>query len=376
MTERRQTPPPIGLGAKVMLAGFAMVLAFGICELGARVLLPKPPAPFREPQILYQAHPAAGFTQAPNQAGWIEDGWATINSLGLRGPAPEVPKPSGSVRILAVGDSTTFGWGVGDHETYPDGLGQLLREAFPARHPQVVNAGVSAYDLEHDASLIRYLAPTLDPDIVLVGLFWNDLPYEAVSPDGAVQSGGSAAPVIAPPAGASSTPPAPFHMGSQRPSRMNRVLRSSRLLYALRQRYLSAIAPTGAASNQVQWEMALLQGKRSPAIDHAWDAINSTLQEIKSYADAQGFAVGVLIVPIRAQVEGDYPDAAYQTRVQAMAKAQGFFVVDPLPRLRAHAGEHLFIPYDRMHFSAAGNALIAHEAFDALQHRPEFHDAE
>jgi hypothetical protein len=29
-----------------------------------------------------------------------------------------------------------------------------------------------------------------------------------------------------------------------------------------------------------------------------------------------------------------------------------------------------------MHFSAGGNALIAREAFAALQRRPEFHEAE
>jgi hypothetical protein len=51
-------------------------------------------------------------------------------------------------------------------------------------------------------------------------------------------------------------------------------------------------------------------------------------------------------------------------------------VIDPLPRLREHARENLFIPYDRMHFSPGGNGLIAREAFEALQHRPEFHEAE
>jgi hypothetical protein len=29
-----------------------------------------------------------------------------------------------------------------------------------------------------------------------------------------------------------------------------------------------------------------------------------------------------------------------------------------------------------MHFSPGGNALIARAAFEALQHRPEFHEAE
>src|SRR5262245_37533496 len=33
----------------------------------------------------------------------------SIDSLGLRGPEVVVPKPPGTVRILCLGDSTTFG---------------------------------------------------------------------------------------------------------------------------------------------------------------------------------------------------------------------------------------------------------------------------
>ena len=157
---------------------------------------------------------------------------------------------------------------------------------------------------------------------------------------------------------------------------MNQLLRSSRLIYAARQAYLSAISATADASNQVRWEMALLKGTRTAAIDQAWNSIGTTLTQMKTFADEQGFAVGVVVIPIRAQVEGNYPNAEYQSRVKAIAEPLGYFVIDPLPRLREHAREKLFIPYDRMHFSPGGNALIAREAFEALQHRPEFHEAE
>ena len=198
--------------------------------------------------------------------------WRRINALGLRGDLPATPKPAGSLRVLAVGDSTTFGWGVNDGETYGAELQRLLAEADPERAVSVVNAGVSAYNLKQSAGLLRRLAPALDPDVVLVGLFWNDLPYESVSPEGTPQ----AAPASPAPTAAAGGRAKPFRLANQ-PSRMNRLLRSSRVIYLLRHAWLAALAPTDAASNQVRWEMALLEGRKSQAIDDAWRDIAQTL---------------------------------------------------------------------------------------------------
>ena len=373
-TDRPPTPT-IGLGAKFMAATVALLVALGLCEIGARLLYPAPPQVAREPQLLFRANPDIGFLHVPNQAGYLDDGLATINSLGLRGDLPVMPKPERSIRVLAIGDSLTFGWGVGDAETYPVLLERRLREQFPDRHPEVINAGVSAFDLEKDARLLRYFSRSIQPDIVLVGLFWNDLPYESVTPDGVVLAStpDPVAATAAAPVSTLSSPdePKPFRLANQ-PSTLNQLLRSSRLIFALRHAWLSAIAPTQAASNQVQWEMAILDGRETKTIDTAWDAIERTLSDIQAQGEAGHFSVGVLVMPIRAQVEASHPQARYQSRVVEIARKLGLFVVDPLADLRAHAGEGLFIPYDRMHFTARGNAELAASVFGALRERPEF----
>jgi hypothetical protein len=149
---------------------------------------------------------------------------------------------------------------------------------------------------------------------------------------------------------------------------LNRVLRSSRVLYVLRQMWAGTVAPTAAASNQLQWETALLEGRQSAAIDAAWLDVEQSLAEMRDLGAAGGFDVGVVTIPIRAQVERPHPNAAYQTRVRAMAERLGLFVVDPLPGFTAQPEPApLFIPYDRMHFSALGNAQIAAAAFEALR---------
>ncbi|MEO7192306.1 MAG: GDSL-type esterase/lipase family protein [Vicinamibacterales bacterium] len=369
-------PRRIGLRAKLLAVLVALVVSAGLCELMARAAFTAPPLPGREPAVLYRIEPGVGFIHAPSQQGWIDDGFVTINALGLRGETPAVPKPAGLVRVLAVGDSTTFGWGVNDNETYVVQLQARLRAARPGLPVDVVNGGVSGYDLERDKRLFQHFEPTLKPDVVLIGLLWNDLPYEAISPDGVAQPGQSASPAAIGEAGNAEAGSAaasgrPFRIGNQAPTGLNRLLRQSRLLFVLRHAWLAALAPTAAANNQVRWEMALLTGQRSRAIDDAWGTLERTFEDIAAFGKANGVDVGVMVLPIRAQVEQSYPQAEFQTRARAIAERLGLFVVDPLPRFMAEKDRgRLFIPYDRMHFSARGNALLADAAFEALARRP------
>lgn len=83
----------------------------------------------------------------------------TTNSLALR--SPEVAAPKDGPRILCLGDSVTFGWGVADEETYPALLQDLLRV-------EVVNAGVPAMKPSSIAKWAQQHAAALDPDLVLL----------------------------------------------------------------------------------------------------------------------------------------------------------------------------------------------------------------
>lgn len=100
----------------------------------------------------------------------------SINSLGFRDDEFAVHKPAGELRVLALGDSFTYGWGVRAEDSWPERLERLLsgRRAGPV---QVVNAGFAAGAATPDG-YDRWLASDgllLSPDLVIVGLCLNDM---------------------------------------------------------------------------------------------------------------------------------------------------------------------------------------------------------
>jgi hypothetical protein len=94
-----------------------------------------------------------------------------VNRLGFRGPELGERTPA-TKRILALGDSFTFGWGVEDDEAWPAVLGSRLR----ARGVQVdvANLGRPGASPRDYADLAESAIPQLEPDLVLIGVLQAD----------------------------------------------------------------------------------------------------------------------------------------------------------------------------------------------------------
>lgn len=139
----------------LVVAAGILLAAEGWCSLGEK--LPK-----------YRLSPTLGYELVPGYVGKHE----TVNLQGLRG-AEIGPKRPGSFRILAMGGSTTWGHKVDDDETWPVALEQQLRAA-TGRDIEVLNGGVSGWDLEHIVVALResYL-DAFQPDLVIVFAGWN-----------------------------------------------------------------------------------------------------------------------------------------------------------------------------------------------------------
>ncbi len=99
------------------------------------------------------------------------------NSLGLRMDGEIGDKRAERPRLVAVGDSFTFGWGVEAHEAWPARLETRLAEQ--GRPVELINLGKPGADLVEYLRLLHTNAMPLRPDLVLLEFLpGSDCPLE------------------------------------------------------------------------------------------------------------------------------------------------------------------------------------------------------
>jgi lysophospholipase L1-like esterase len=138
------------------------------------------PAPVAsDPDLLWSNQPNARKTQPinPRPLGREPTWTAEINSEGFRGP--ERRRGRAPLRILCVGDSITFGFGVDQDETWPEQLTRILGERHPGRELEVINAGVAGWSWLQGLRFVELRGLDLDPDIVVIGHGTNDQVFPA-----------------------------------------------------------------------------------------------------------------------------------------------------------------------------------------------------
>ncbi|MEI2690247.1 MAG: SGNH/GDSL hydrolase family protein [Anaerolineae bacterium] len=258
------------------------------------------------------------------------------NSLGLRSADVAEPKPADVLRILALGDSVTFGWGLRGEDTYPSQLASLLATLRPEQRFEVVNAGVSGYGAWQHARWLEQTGLDMQPDVVVVQAHLNDAADDLWGALG------------------------------QQSGQQGGLARHS-LLVRLAQRVLGSAAPASSAPCADDWKVGVDQV--------CWQRTEDFLDELHSQAAAAGAVTVLMPSPMRWQVEPGVRDsrawvdaARYQEALRQYAQRSGWLFVDPLPAFRKsqaeNKGESLFL--DVGHPNEAGQRLIAQEIYSAL----------
>ncbi len=151
----------------VVLASFAFALI--AAEIGFRLFLPQ--VFDVHPRGMYSVDEAVGYVLTPGFDGILERAEFShrvdTNALGLRGAEPR-PRQANTFRIVCLGDSFTWGFGVRTSETFAARLESILTEKYPALDVQVLNAGVPGYGTADQLHFLESRSEILDPDLVLV----------------------------------------------------------------------------------------------------------------------------------------------------------------------------------------------------------------
>ena len=96
------------------------------------------------------------------------------NSLGFRsGELPRRKAPQ-TYRIVFLGDSTTFGWGVEAEERFSERLAARLNARRDGMRYEVINLGIPGYTSWHGRKAFEHFALPWSPDLVIMSFGAND----------------------------------------------------------------------------------------------------------------------------------------------------------------------------------------------------------
>ncbi len=322
-----------------LLVGLApIVVSFSAMELAARLIVspPDPATPVqREHQqmievlglpdlngtmmpdesLFWKLRPNLDVTVNGHVRGHPISFHVTTNDQGLRSP-PSPPKTA-ALRVLALGDSCTFGVGVDDGATWPAQLQGVLRTL--GRDAEVINAAVPGYTAYQGLKFLEARGPALRPDIVLVEFGFND------ADDWASRSDAETARALA------------LH-------RWDRQLMSSRLYTGLKRLALSMRPPA-----------AVPLGQRKPRLSP--EEFVGTLAALRDVASRLGASMILVVWPYRNQMDSHQTELlSYQPLIVELGRRAGVPVVNLVPSFVA-AGGALFV--DHIHASTQGCRLAA-----------------
>jgi len=168
---------------KAIYALFTLLAAFGLAEGALRMAgfryqrvttylefnYPRPgflKAFFEiDPDLLYRIRPTV------KQRG-VHLTWQPGFDLKIRASRTFGPKPPGHLRVVALGDSSTYG--VNTPDPWPRLLQQRLDAGPAAGRFEVLNLGVPGYTIFQGRRVLETRGRRLDPDVVVVYFGWND----------------------------------------------------------------------------------------------------------------------------------------------------------------------------------------------------------
>jgi lysophospholipase L1-like esterase len=117
--------------------------------------------------------PVVSYRQPPSTTHRYQGVEVRYNEAGLR-DRPIDPKAESEFRVLMLGDSLVFGWGVEQEKIFSAGLERLLAEEL-RRPVRVINAGVCSYNTVTQLAWLRQHGFGFRPDLVVLVYATNDI---------------------------------------------------------------------------------------------------------------------------------------------------------------------------------------------------------
>jgi lysophospholipase L1-like esterase len=275
------------------------------------------------------------------------DGGSRISTLGLRDREYSALKPQGVLRVLVVGDSIAYGFGVEQSEALSEQLEALLAnyDVPEVTRFEVLNLGVTGYNALQVAENLRVRGLPLQPDLIVYVYCLNDPQAYSFELEALRAQLGSAKRGY-------------WDALAQRAARSRLLLLLRYAMATLRDR------GPGMPGPDMQW-VAIANGRyadyfaelyRDPT---ALARLQSGIDTIVSAASEADAKLAVAIMPVFVHLDG-YRLRTLHAQVSRMFEQRGIPVYDLLPAytvLMQRAGP-VFV-YNALHPNAIGHRMAA-----------------
>ena len=173
---------------KIAFSAFALILFFILVNLIVKPFIEHPAAKLYEglyapcPDRMFELKPGATINPRVGVFGPYEDKWKKanlkyeirINSLGFRDIEFKLNKEAGVIRVVCLGDSSTFGWDIKEDEAYPKIIEKFIHEKLPSHKVEVLNFGIPGYSSWQGRLFLAQRVWEFEPDILVVAYGRND----------------------------------------------------------------------------------------------------------------------------------------------------------------------------------------------------------
>ncbi len=308
--------------------------------------------------IRENAHPRAVLTP-----GALETATGTqvqINSLGFRGPEYSREKPEGTLRVIALGDSFTFGAGAPQEVLFTTRLEEKLNQTKKYSPAEVLNFGVVDYNTDDELALLKEKGLELSPDVVLLFYVMNDIEVKSEylpkkEETEAVKKG------VLNEEGQDRQYRAPLYW----------------IVHNLRQRshFLAYLAPRVAAlGRNLGFDIPSSGAFYSTAYAEnveGWQRSKAALKKIQALGEKHGFEFALILFPLMTNFTDSYPAKRSHEVIAQFANEQGIPFLDLLPEYMGKNATSLWVSPTDGHPNAEGHRIAADAVYNFLINHPE-----
>jgi lysophospholipase L1-like esterase len=359
------------------LSACATALALGAGELYARLLMPPPPGrpPIESARVML---PGVDLDDpAPANADYVFSYRQTIDACAYLHPDryprflhERIDRPSAPRRVvLHLGDSLTFGQGVGRERAFP----ALLESRAPdTAH---INAGLPMTSIDYHYLIEKHWLPLIHSpvELVVLNLYYND----ALELDQPLACCDDQPPVDYRDSGVIDQC-AEVHWAPDFGRSMSWSARSSPVPYPLRVATEWSVLARQVEGIFVNWSSRHFHAEAPRgrgSSDDQWGHFRLVLQAIRDDLQSRHIPLVAVLLPVRSSMESPDPAAtppyAIYAKMKELCDSLQITLLDPRPHfeplIKQRGSRAYFLRDDDIHFNEAGHIEMANWLETALR---------